>query len=80
MLTFRGKPLIFTPHAATGMNQERPPLTTWEVLGAIEDAGADPGLDEKVEVRARRGRKTVIVRIVHREYGYYVLGVSRTTA
>lgn len=79
-MSFRGKPLIFTAHATTGMNQERPPLRTWDVLGVIEDAAPDPVLDEKVEVRARRGRKSVIVRIVHREYGYYVIGVSRTTA
>lgn len=79
-MNFRGKPLIFTPHATTGMNQERPPLRTWDVLSVLEEADVDPALDEKVEVRGRRGRKLIIVRVVHREYGYYVLGVSRTTA
>jgi hypothetical protein len=62
------------------MDQERPKLSDMDVLHALEAEAPDPAIGEKSEIRSRRGRKVVIVRIVHKEYGYYVIGVSRTTA
>lgn len=55
-------------------------MSVWDVLGVLEESEPDVRLDQKGEVRARRGKKVLIVRVIHREQGYYVLGVSRASA
>lgn len=75
MLRVRGRWLNITKHAYQGMKEERPPITLWDLIHALEE----PDHDDGKEIRKRLGRRTLRAYYTQDEENVWVRAVSRTS-